>query len=239
MKIKKGLTILYEDDNYLMLDKPAGVASLDEHIFTKPSMLRMLKAEFPEAQLCHRLDKDTSGCLLASKHPDAYRHAAILFEKRLVDKTYTALSCGAHSFDNLEVNLPILLSNKRVKISKQDGKDALTIFNTVEKFKHFTVVECKPKTGRLHQIRVHLFSQNAPIVNDLLYNGKPPLMSEFKRGFRLSKDQEVEEPIISSIALHASRLAFDSIDGKRIDVVSPLRKEMEALLKILRKYDVG
>jgi RluA family pseudouridine synthase len=236
-KSGKLLDIIYEDENYLVLNKPWGIASLDEQVFSTPSMLRLLKAQFPDAQLCHRLDKETSGCLLASKHPEAYRHAAILFEKKKIEKNYTAIVCGTHQFDNVEVNLPLLIANKRVRVNKQKGKAAQTFFSTLEFFKHFSVISCKPITGRLHQIRVHLYSLNAPIVNDLLYSGEQPFMSKIKRGFKLSKLEEVEEPIISRIALHASRLSFESIDGKIIHAEAPLSKEISAFLKILRRYD--
>ncbi|MCK9481150.1 MAG: RluA family pseudouridine synthase [Bacteroidia bacterium] len=237
-KKNQRLTIIYEDENYLVIDKPSGVASLDEHVFTVPSILRLLKMDFPDAQLCHRLDKETSGCLLASKHNEAYRHAAILFEKRLVEKSYTAICNGTSSFDKLTIDLPLMTGSKRVRISHRYGKTAQTIISTIEQFKHFSVIECKPLTGRTHQIRVHLSEQNNPIVNDTLYGGEAPLLSKIKHHFHLSKSEEQESPIIERIALHASGLSFDSIDGRRIEVRCPLSKELEALLKILRRYDV-
>ncbi|MBX2986033.1 MAG: RluA family pseudouridine synthase [Bacteroidia bacterium] len=236
-KAKRGLCIIYEDENYLVIDKPSGVASLDEHVFTTPSILRLLKSQFPDAQLCHRLDKETSGCLLASKHNAAYRHAAVLFEKRLVEKTYTAICNGSSNFENLCIDLPLQTSSKRVKVSHRYGKPAQTIVNTTEHFKHFSVVECKPLSGRTHQIRVHLAEQHTPIINDSLYGGTPPLLSKIKRHFQLSKGEESESPIIERIALHASGLSFDSIDGKRLEIKCPLSKDLDALLKILRRYD--
>jgi len=236
-KSPKTIDIVFENQDFLVLNKPAGVASLDEHVYTVPSMLRRIKHLFPEAQLCHRLDKDTSGCLLVSKHNEAYKYAAGLFEKRKIEKNYLAIVNGVHHFDNLAVDLPLFLSNKRVKVSHSSGKQALTYFTTQEVFRHFTLVKCQPITGRLHQIRVHLFTQNAPIINDALYSGKAPMMSDIKRHFRLSKQEEKETPIISSIGLHAASLRFEGMDGEIIEAQAPLRKEMEALLTILRKYD--
>lgn len=236
-KAPKALEIVFENPDFLVVNKPAGVASLDEHVYTVPSMLRRIKHLYPEAQLCHRLDKDTSGCLLVSKHNEAYKYAAALFEKRKIEKRYYAIVNGVHHFERLEVNLPLFLSNKRVKVSHSSGKQAVTFFTTEEVFRHFTLVKCEPITGRLHQIRVHLFTQNAPIINDTLYSGKPPMMSDIKRHFRLSKQEEKEEPIISSIGLHAASLRFEGMDGQIIEAHAPLRKEMEALLNILRKYD--
>ncbi|MCO6494832.1 MAG: RluA family pseudouridine synthase [Bacteroidetes bacterium] len=235
---KKGLSVIFEDEHYLVIDKPSGVASLDEHVFSTPSVLRLLKDRYPGAQLCHRLDKETSGCLLASKHTEAYRHAAILFEKRLVDKTYIAICNGTSNFSKQIIDLPLQISGKRVKVSHRYGKAAQTILNTIEQFKHFSVVECKPLSGRTHQIRVHLAEQNNPIVNDILYGGEAPLLSKIKRHFHLSKNEEHESPIIERIALHASGLSFTSIDGKQISVQCTLSKDLEAFLKILRKYDV-
>lgn len=227
---------VFENEEYIVLNKPAGVASLDEHVFSKRSMLRILRDEHPEATLCHRLDKDTSGCLLAAKTPDAYRHASIQFEKRLVQKKYYAISSGSHAFNKLKVELPLVVGNKKVKISHKNGKAAETILSTLEAFKHYSLIECKPITGRLHQIRAHLASQGAPIVNDVLYGGKAPLLSEMKRKFKVSK-QEEEQPIIERIALHSFSLEFEDAQKNIISVQAPLSSELEAFLKIIRKYD--
>jgi 23S rRNA pseudouridine955/2504/2580 synthase len=231
------LNVLFENENYLVVNKPWGIASLDEHVFTTPSMLRLLKKMYPDAQLCHRLDKETSGCLLASKNPEAYRHAAIQFEKRTIEKLYTAFCCGSHQFDQLSVDLPLFMSNKRVKISHKKGKASQTILQTITRFKHFSIVSCKPLTGRLHQIRVHLYSQNASIVNDKLYSGCTPLMSQIKKkGFKLPKNEE-ETPIISRLSLHAASIGLHDLDGTLITVEAPLSKELAAFEKILQTWD--
>jgi 23S rRNA pseudouridine955/2504/2580 synthase len=234
------LDVVYQSRDYLVLNKPWGIASLDEHVFTRPSMLKELKRTFPQPQLCHRLDKETSGCLLVALHPEAYRHAALQFEWRKIEKEYLAICSGVHHFHNITIDLPLFSAPKKVRVSHKSGKPAQTVLQSQEVFKHFTAVRCKPITGRLHQIRVHLASQNAPIVNDMLYGGQPPLFSQIKtRKYKPHGDAETEAPIISRIALHAHSIGFQSLEGEQITIEAPLPKELQAFLKILRRWDGG
>lgn len=236
-KNKGVLEILYEDTDYWVLNKQSGIASIDEHAYSGPSLLKHVRQLDANASLCHRLDKETSGCIIASKHPDAYKHVALQFQNREITKIYHALVCGSHQFEQHEVNLPLFTGSKRVKISKNKGKNAQTFFKTLETFKHYSLIECQPITGRLHQIRVHLYALKASIVNDRLYNGCTPYLSELKPRFKLT-DME-ETPIISRLALHAQQISFNNIEGKRITVAAPMPKELNAFLKILRKYDTN
>lgn len=229
--------IIFEDRNIIVINKPPFVASLDNRSGDEVNILRLAKKYYSDAQVCHRLDKDTSGLLLLAKNPETYRLISMEFEHRRVDKTYHAVIGGIHTFKDLVVNLPILnQGNKNVSIDRAKGKPAETIFNAIQYFKHYTLVACKPITGRMHQIRIHLATQRAAIVGDLMYRGKPIYLSQIKkRGFTMSKNEE-EQPIIKRFALHARQLRF-SIEGKDYSFEAPYPKDFATLLKLLEKFD--
>lgn len=229
--------IIHEDENLIVINKPPFIASLDEREGGEVNILRLAKRYHADAQICHRLDKDTSGVLLIAKNPETYRSVSIEFEKRRVNKIYHAIIQGTHIFEDLKVDLPILnQGNKNVSIDRANGKPAETIFNSIRYFKHFTLVECKPITGRMHQIRIHLATQRAAIVGDAMYRGKPVFLSQIKkRGFTMAKDQE-ELPIMKRFALHSRRADF-SINGKSYSFEAEYPKDFATLLKQLEKFD--
>lgn len=231
--------ILYEDDNYILINKPPFVSSLSERHATKisPSILSMARTYCPTAQACHRLDKETSGVMVISKHNDAYKHLTLLFQKRKVTKVYHALAKGQRNFEETIVDLPILKLSKKglVTISKKEGKLALTTFNTIKIFKEHTLVECKPHTGRMHQIRIHLACLSAPIAGDESYGGQHIFLSTFKKKFHLKKDTE-EQPITHRVALHAQKIVFLDADEKEIAVEAPYPKDFSILVKQLEKF---
>lgn len=230
--------ILFENDDYIVVNKPPFLASLDER--SKPgeiNVLRLARQYTDDAQVCHRLDKETSGALVIAKNSEAYRSLSMQFEKRKVNKTYHAIVDGQYQFEDLLVDLPILNDgNKNVSIDRAEGKRAETIFNSIEYFKHYTLVECKPITGRMHQIRIHLATQRASIVGDEMYRGKPVFLSNIKRGYKLSKDEE-EQPIMKRFALHAKHIIFKGLDGQDISIEAPYPKDFAILLKLLQKND--
>lgn len=231
--------ILFENDNYIVVNKPAFVASLDERGAAgagETNILRLAKLYVADAQICHRLDKETSGALVIAKTPDAYRHLSIQFEKRKVKKLYHALVDGQFQFNDLLVDLPILNEgNKNVSIDRQNGKRAETYFNSLKYYKHYTLVGCKPVTGRMHQIRIHLATQRASICGDEMYRGKPIYLSNIKRGYRLTDEEE--QPIMKRFALHARQIIFKDLDDKEIIVEAPYPKDFATTIKLLDKYD--
>lgn len=240
MKLNFESLIVFENDDYILINKPPRVASLDERTPDKSgqSILRLAKAYHADAQLGHRLDKETSGILAIAKNPEAYRHLAMQFEHREVAKRYHAVVNGLHDFDGISVYLPIspVKDGTAVRIDREKGKVAETIFNTLKAYKRHTLVECMPVTGRMHQIRVHLMCLKAPIVNDPTYGGEPILLSQIKRKFNLKQDTE-EQPLIQRVALHAHSLTFALLNGDPMTFEAPYPKDFDTVVKQLEKNE--
>ena len=227
-------SILFEDENYILINKPPYVSSLEDR-HERVNVLGVARQHIATAQLCHRLDKDTSGVLAIAKNPEAYRHMSIQFEKRQVVKIYHAIVDGIHNFQNTLVDEPILkLDDGVVKLSRRDGKAAQTYFTSLKPYRMHTLVECRPVTGRMHQIRIHLASQKASITGDDQYGGKPFLLSQVKRKFNLKKGTE-EESFMKRMALHAYSLEFDDFSGIRKTVQAPYPKDFQALVRQLEQ----
>ena len=223
--------ILYEDDNLVVVDKPANISTLDDR--NDPiNMLKLARNYLDDLQICHRLDKETSGTLVIAKNPDTYRHMALQFEQRTVEKIYHAVVEGRHDFINREVNEPILITNRgRVKIHGR-GKPSITRVKTITQFKRHTLVECRPLTGRMHQIRIHLSHLQAPISGDRIYGGSSFYLSIIKSDYQPKKDQK-ETPLIKRMALHAVKIKFQSVDDQMVDVEAPYPKDFKVVLKQL------
>jgi len=227
--------IIREDEHYIIVNKPYGIPTLDDRDKTVKGVLRLAKKYCADAQACHRLDKETSGILVLAKSPEAYRHLAMQLEHREVNKVYHAVVCGLASFNETMVDVPLHTLNAGVvKIDRIEGKDAQTIFNTLEVFKRHTLVKCEPVTGRMHQIRVHLAHLKYPIVADHQYGGIDIFLSQLKKKFNLKGETE-EQPLIGRVALHAYSMGFFDLDGNPMYTEAPYPKDMEALLKQLRK----
>lgn len=226
--------ILFEDQDYFLVNKPPFLSTLEDRQ-EKTNLLGLARNYVASAQVCHRLDKDTSGVLAIAKNPEAYRNLSIQLEKRDVTKIYHAVADGIHNFKDLLVDAPILKQDDgMVKINRWDGKPAQTYFNSIQSYKAHTLIECRPVTGRMHQIRIHLATQGASITGDELYGGKPPYLSAIKRRFNLKKETE-EQPLIKRMALHAFSLEFYALDGRKITVEAPYPKDIQALVRQLEQ----
>lgn len=231
-KINLEELILFEDEDFILINKPPFVATLEDRS-TKINLLGLARDYVATAQVCHRLDKDTSGVLAIAKNPEAYRHMSLQFEKREVTKIYHAVADGIHNFKDELVDLPILKQDDGVvKISKREGKQAQTYFTSIKSYKFHTLVECRPITGRMHQIRIHLSTLKASITGDELYGGKLFYLSSVKRGFNLKKQTE-EQPIMKRMALHAYSLTFADMKGNIQKIEAPYPKDLQALVKQL------
>lgn len=225
--------ILFENEDYLVINKLPYLSTLDDR-HEAQNILDLAKQYTPDAQVCHRLDKETSGCLVIAKHPEAYRNIAIQFEDRKVNKVYHAVVEGIHEYDNILVDRNIHATNKGLAKITKEGKPAQTIFKTLRTYYAHSLIECRPITGRLHQIRVHLAHLKSPICGDEMYGGKPLYLSALKRRFNLKKGTD-ELPIMQRVSLHAYAIAFDGVKGERIEVQAPYPKDFEVLVKQLEK----
>ncbi len=233
--------ILFEDDYVLVVNKPADLLTIpDRFDAKKPSLLASLSQRLGKIFTVHRLDRETSGIIVFAKTEDAHRHLSVQFEKHETSKIYLALLDGVLHQEEGEINKPIAphssISGKMV-VAKR-GKESLTLFKVIERFKHFTLVEANIKTGRTHQIRVHFQSIGYPLAVDILYGRKQfILLSEIKSNrFKLNKFEE-EKPIMSRTTLHAYKLAFrHPMTEQSMAFEAPIPKDFSALLSQLRKW---
>jgi len=226
-------SILFEDKDYVLVNKPPFISTLEDR--NDPvNILQVARTFIDDAQVCHRLDKDTSGVLAIAKNPEAYRHLSIQLEDRVVTKIYHAVVAGIHDFKGEFVDAAILKQNDGMVKLSRTGKSAQTTFTTLRVMGSYTLVECRPVTGRMHQIRIHLAKLGASIAGDELYGGKQVFLSRIKRGYNLKKESE-EVPLMNRMALHAFSLEFLDLDGKMVKVEAPYPKDFRVLVKQLEE----
>ncbi|MBL0740159.1 RluA family pseudouridine synthase [Chryseolinea lacunae] len=235
-KLKFEDLIIFEDNDIVVVNKPPFLSTLEDR-HEKQNLLALARGYTGDAQVAHRLDKDTSGVLAIAKNPEAYRHLSMQFEHRTVAKIYHAVADGIHNFDHQLVDIPILKQDDGVvKLSRREGKPAQTYFTSLKPYKHHTLIECQPVTGRMHQIRVHLASLGASISGDDMYGGKPFFLSKIKRDFNLKKDTD-EQPFMKRMALHAFQLHFQDLAGNVQKIEAPYPKDLYALVRQLDLND--
>lgn len=228
--------VLYEDDDYLVVNKPPLVATLAERNSPTPHLLQLAKAHHPSAQVGHRLDKATSGALALAKHPTAYQALCQQFEARQVTKVYHAVLTGQHHLQAQEVHAPLSITrHHQAQIDPRHGKAATTVFTTLQSFVGYTLTQCQPITGRLHQIRAHAAYLQAPLVGDTQYGGELLYLSTLKRRYHLKQGTE-ERPLAGRVALHAYHLAFTGLQDQAITVQAPYPQDFATLIKQLTRY---
>jgi len=236
---KKRWEILHEDDDLIIVNKPAPFLTIPDRFDpTIPNLVASLKSYREEIYINHRLDKETSGIILFSKNAETHEKMSHKFEHRDIRKLYKALLVGVPPIEVGEITLPLSqhpVKKKGMRID-EGGKKAQTKFRILESFKDNSFVEFNLMTGRMHQIRVHAQSMYTPILCDSLYgDGNPFFLSQIKRKFRKRREEE-ERPLLSRMALHASELSFENPNtGMLITVECPLPKDMKAVLNQLRK----
>jgi len=212
------IPIIYEDNNLVVIDKPAGILAhpvIDE----KDTLIDLMIQKYPEAKLVHRLDKDTSGLMVIAKNEKTYQWLKSQFLNRQVHKKYLALVIG--NFKDKKGIIAKSISKSRKRGGSQTispiGKmrEALTRYEVVKEFPHYSLLEVSPETGRTHQIRVHLASIGHPLAGDEKYKFKrQPKIKDLNRQF-----------------LHANYLQFQLPDGNikefRLRLPEELNKALE------------
>ena len=241
------IEILWGDMNYVAISKPAGLASIPGRGEKTSAFEQVAHAidlphrgeTDPRLRLVHRIDKDTSGLLLFAKNRAAQKHVSHQFQNNQVNKEYLALVAGRPDKEEGEIDAPMAphpASPKKMTISRS-GRPARTLWKVEEYLGPFTLLRVFPKTGKTHQIRVHLKFIGVPLAIDPLYNPKAPpaiLLSAFKRNYKKGSDEE--RPLISRLTLHAEKMTFKNLDGATVELTAPLPKDFRATLTQLRKY---
>jgi 23S rRNA pseudouridine1911/1915/1917 synthase len=230
------LKILYQDEDVVVVDKPAGMVVHAGAGHTRGTLVNALLHHFGTLSaingdlrpgIVHRLDRETSGVMVVARTDLAHQSLATQFQSRKVEKIYLTLVHGALKPPQGRITTPVArdpVRRTRMTTKLLNGRSALTEYKTLEAFHLFSFLEVRIGTGRTHQIRVHLASLRHPVVGDRLY-GAPP--SPIGLPDRLAEPRR--------FFLHAHRLAFDSPgSGRRITIESPLAPELAALLEILR-----
>ncbi|CUH63335.1 Ribosomal large subunit pseudouridine synthase A [Thalassovita gelatinovora] len=167
------LVILHEDHEIVVVDKPSGLLSVPgrgEHL--SDCLLTRVQAVFPQALLVHRLDRDTSGVMVFALTPHAQRNLSMQFEKRTTRKTYVARVWGHLDPKTGTVDLPLIVdwpNRPRQMVDHENGKSAITDWRVLKYGANETRVRLSPKTGRSHQLRVHMLALGHPILGDPLY----------------------------------------------------------------------
>lgn len=242
MARKTNPEILHADETVLVVAKPAGLLSIpDRYKPELPNLQRQLQEQFTDVWTVHRLDRDTSGIMIFARTEEAHRHLSQQFEHREVRKTYLAFVDGKPAAESGEINSPLAPHpNKKGRmVVDARGKEALTYYRVEEAFQHAALLEVDIRTGRTHQIRVHLASIGAPLLVDPVYGKRDAFyLSEIKRQkYNLNKHGE-ERPLVKRLTLHAHSLTVvHPRTGDTLSREAPLPKDLRALLRQLQKWD--
>ena len=243
MKTENSLSpkVIYEDKNFLAIDKPAGLLVHPTASSKEDTLVEWLKERYPEVikvgdlpagrqviqnrpGIVHRLDRDTSGIMLVAKNQKYFEYLKRLFQTRAIKKTYRALVRGIVMPKKGIIEKEIKIKPgtvKRTVFKGRSEKAAITEYKVLRHFKNFSWIEASPLTGRTHQIRVHLASIGHPVVEDKVYGPKKP--------------KEVGLPNINRQMLHAYSLEFSPAPGKRIKLAASLPEDIKSTLQYLQK----
>ncbi len=249
------LAVLFEDDCLLAVEKPARLlTSPDRYDPQRPNLMKLLHAGISRGtpwaaqrgltylMNAHRLDFETSGIILLAKNRPTLVALANLFGSEKPVKTYLALVHGRPAKPAFEANArlgPHPVQTGLVRVDEKNGKQSRTFFELRETFNGYSLLQCRPVTGRTHQIRVHLRHAGLPIVGDMLYGGGKLLLSRLKSGYRLKPDK-TERPLIDRVALHAAELKLPHpVTGAEIVITAPWPKDLTVAVKYLRRYAAG
>lgn len=234
-----GSEIVGDDDQLLVLNKPSHLLVLPDRFRQElPNLYGILNEELGKIFIVHRIDKETSGLIVFAKTVESHAALNAQFEGRVVEKVYSGIVLGLPPSDGGRIDIPLLESAKDpgiMKVNRKLGKEAVTDYRILERFNGYAFLELRPSTGRMHQIRVHLQALGTPLLADRIYgDGKPFFLSHVKPGYRIDGD---EKPLLDRTALHASSIWFMHPEtGQRVDFSAALPKDMNSVLRYLRKF---
>lgn len=240
MKQTKPYSVIYSDDDIVVLNKNSGILTAsDRYDKAAPRLDVYAEPEFGSLMAVHRIDKDTSGIVIYARNAEAHRNLSIAFERRLIKKTYHALVHGRPAWTDYTSEQRLLPDGDamhRTVVNRRLGKASVTDFHLIGTCGPFSWIEARPHTGRTHQIRAHLSDLGICIVCDPLYSGnqKPVRLSDIKRSWR--GDVYEEKPLLSRLALHAYQVELaHPRTGETVTFTAPYQRDMNALRKQLAK----
>jgi len=240
------LDVLYEDEVIAVINKPPGMVVHPGRGHWEGTLASALRHHFDQLSeyggptrpgIVHRLDRDTSGVILIAKTDSAHQKSADQFENRTVAKDYFALTLGAPDQDRDLVDLPIgphpyQREKMAIRRDHPQARPAQSFFEVERRFQGFAAVRIAPKTGRTHQIRLHLASIGCPVLCDRLYGGRARLTVG-----DLRRDTGDETVLIERQALHARRLTIrHPTDGRELTFEAPLPEDMARTLAALAEF---
>ena len=214
---------IFEDQRLLVVNKPAGVAvhggsGISHGVI---ELLRASRSDLKNLSLVHRLDRETSGCLVLAKRKSALRELHALFRERLVEKNYLALVAGDWQHGDFLVKAPLLVQHRkngeRYVIVSEEGVRAKTRIRLSRTFGRFSLLQCQPLTGRTHQIRVHAQTMGHPLIVDERYGDKDANREAAKLGLK-------------RLFLHAQSIAFPDKSGNELHFTAPLADDLDHFL---------
>lgn len=233
------LSLIFENEAYLAVNKSAGMLTIPDRFDARqPNLLHILQERYPRIWVVHRLDRETSGLVLFAKNEASHSYLSGLFENREIRKIYQGVVLGSLAEKKGLIEVPIAAHplKKGMMVTSRSGKPAITEYEVLKDYGIYSLVEFRIHTGKTHQIRVHMKSMGHPLVCDPLYgDGKPVLLSSFKKKFRLSQQEETERPLFERVALHSYHLDFTDPSGEAASLTAPLPKDFRALLHQLDK----
>lgn len=225
------LDVVYEDEHVIVVNKPVGMVVhpapghpdgtlVNALLYHCGKSLSGINGELRPG-IVHRIDRDTSGLIIAAKNDAAHLSLAAQLQDHTLARTYMAVAVGGLKEDEGTVNAPIgrhPVDRKKMAIDRKNGREAVTHWSVQERYSGYTLVECRLETGRTHQIRVHMASIGHPLLGDVVYGAKKPY------------------PGLAGQCLHARKLKFiHPATGEAVEVECPLPDWFEAVLEKLRK----
>ncbi|MDD5043666.1 MAG: RluA family pseudouridine synthase [Patescibacteria group bacterium] len=225
------IPVVFADKNFIVVDKPAGLVVHPDNVHKNNTLIDEVIKKYPEVAkigadparpgIVHRIDKDVSGLLIIARSEAGFESLKKQFRERTIKKEYTALVYGHPPKNEGVIDFPIARTGRGLMAARPknvEGKEALTEYEIIKKFTHFSLLKIKLLTGRTHQIRVHLKAIGHPIVGDKLY-----------------KTKKLKETVACRrVFLHASLLGWRDLNNDWKEFSSPLPQELNYILKILK-----
>jgi 23S rRNA pseudouridine1911/1915/1917 synthase len=252
--------IIYEDADYVVLDKPSGMLVIPGRFDNGAvSLQELLKQKYGAIFTVHRLDKDTSGVICFAKNAEAHKHLNLQFDNHEVRKTYLAFTCGVFKRHEDAISIPLSPNPKKkgTMVADRRGKKSITYYKVLEQFNEFAFVQVMPRTGRTHQIRAHFAAIGHPLAIDPLYKKwalanapyagrkqriqidphtpvtKELFVTDIQKGYEGPKG----EPLIARLTLHSWKLVFKHhLTGAEVEVIAPKHSDFDLFLEELRKH---